>query len=168
MIGTNAAPLRRSKVRSLPSARTAQESTKNTTISAALAQDTTFVTPATLRIRAGRLVGRFACLSPHRLLLSRTRRITSHQYLTPGDGVGYRANRVFLDDTRWGKRPESAVDRNRPIGADAFYLFCLVLFLSAAALSVLSLRAALREADEERAWVSAGYFAIASLLAIVF
>ncbi len=54
------------------------------------------------------------------------------------------------------------------MGADAFYLFCLVLFLWVAALSVLSLRAALREADEERAWVSAGYFAIASLLVIVF
>ena len=60
------------------------------------------------------------------------------------------------------------MDCNRPIGADVFYLFCLVLFLSVAALGAPSLRAALRDADEERAWVSAGYFAIASLLAIVF
>ncbi len=150
MIGTNAAPLGRSKVRSLPSARTAQESTKNTTISAALAQDTTFVTPATLRIRARCLVGRFACLSPYRLLLSHARLIMSHQYLTLAG--------------EWG----ITRTRNFPISADVFYPFCLVLFLSAAALSAPSLRAALREADEERAWVSAGYFAIASLLAIVF
>jgi len=59
------------------------------------------------------------------------------------------------------------VDRNYPISADVFYLFCLVLFLSVAALSALILWAAIREGDAERAWISAAYFAIASLLAIL-
>jgi hypothetical protein len=60
------------------------------------------------------------------------------------------------------------VDRNYPISADVFYLFCMLLFLSVAALSALILWASLRDGDVERAWMSAAYFAIASLLASVF
>jgi hypothetical protein len=44
----------------------------------------------------------------------------------------------------------------------------LVLFLFVAALSAVSLRAALRNGDEELAWMSAASFAITSLLAILF
>jgi hypothetical protein len=152
----------------LPSAGTAQESTKNTTISAALAQNTTFVTPAMLCIRARCLV-----------VGSRASRLIGCSYPTPvvschisililGAEWGIARTAYFLTIRDGAKSPESAVDRNRPIGADVFYLFCLVLFLSVAALSAPSLRAALRDADEERAWISAAYFAIASLLAIVF
>jgi hypothetical protein len=60
------------------------------------------------------------------------------------------------------------VDRNFPISADVFYGFCLVLFLSVAALSALSLWAALRDEDADRAWISAAYFAITSLLTVLF
>jgi hypothetical protein len=60
------------------------------------------------------------------------------------------------------------VDRNFPISADVFYGVCLVLFLSVAALSALSLREALRDEDADRAWISAAYFAITSLLAVLF
>jgi uncharacterized membrane protein len=60
------------------------------------------------------------------------------------------------------------VDRNYPISAEALYLFCLVLFVLVAALSALSLWAALRDGDEERAWISMAYFAITALLAILF
>ncbi len=60
------------------------------------------------------------------------------------------------------------MERNYPISADVFYLFCLVLFLLVASLSALSLWAALRDGDEEGAWISAAYFAITSLMAILF
>jgi uncharacterized membrane protein len=60
------------------------------------------------------------------------------------------------------------MERNYPISADALYLFFMVLFFLVAALSALSLWEALHDGDEERAWISAAYFAITSLLAILF
>ena len=60
------------------------------------------------------------------------------------------------------------MDRIFPLSADVLYLYCLVLFLSAATFSAVNLWAALRDADADRAWISAAYFAIASLLTILF
>ena len=58
--------------------------------------------------------------------------------------------------------------RNFPISADVFYSFCMGLFLLVAALSALSLWTSLRDGDENGAWISAAYFALMSLLAILF
>ena len=58
--------------------------------------------------------------------------------------------------------------RNYPISADVFYSFCMGLFLLGAGLSASILWASLRDGDENGAWISAAYFALMSLLAILF
>ena len=66
------------------------------------------------------------------------------------------------------KEPERGVDRYYPISADVLYLFCLMVFLLVAVFSALSLRTSLRDADKDLAWMSAAYFAVTSLLAVLF
>jgi hypothetical protein len=55
-----------------------------------------------------------------------------------------------------------------PISPDILYLFVLLVSLSVTAMSVLILLSALREGDNDQAWISVAYFAAASLAAAYF
>jgi hypothetical protein len=54
-----------------------------------------------------------------------------------------------------------------PIPPQVLYLAGLVVSLSVVAVGVLGLLNALGEGDKAQAWISAGYFVAASLLAVV-
>jgi hypothetical protein len=66
------------------------------------------------------------------------------------------------------KGSECTVDRSNPISANVLYMFCIGLFLLVAALSARSLWTSLRDGDQDLAWMSAAYFAVASLLIVLF
>jgi hypothetical protein len=55
-----------------------------------------------------------------------------------------------------------------PIPPQVLYLSGLVVSLSVVSLSVLTLLNALGQGDKAQAWISAGYFVAASLLAALF
>jgi hypothetical protein len=55
-----------------------------------------------------------------------------------------------------------------PIPSQVHYLSGLVVSLSVVSLSVLTLLNALGQGDKAQAWISAGYFVAASLLAALF
>ena len=55
------------------------------------------------------------------------------------------------------------MDRSYPISENLLYMFLLV-----AALSARSLWTSLRDGDQDLAWMSAAYFAVASLLIVLF
>jgi hypothetical protein len=57
--------------------------------------------------------------------------------------------------------------RNFPIPLEVLYLFVLVVSLLVASVSVLILLNALGKGDKAQAWISAGYFVAASLVAAV-
>ena len=57
--------------------------------------------------------------------------------------------------------------RNFPIPQDVLFLFVLVISLLAASVSVLILLNALGKGDKAQAWISVGYFVVASLVAAV-
>ena len=55
-----------------------------------------------------------------------------------------------------------------PISANVLYVFCIGLFLLVTALSARSLWTSLRDGEQDLAWMSAAYFAVASLLIVLF
>jgi hypothetical protein len=68
-----------------------------------------------------------------------------------------------------GKDQKSAVFevRNFPIPLEVLYLFVLVVSALVASVSALILLNALGKGDKAQAWISAGYFVAASLVAAV-
>src|SRR5215210_5280448 len=151
------------------------ESPTNTATSTTLAQNMTVIKPTARCIRQWALV----VGSPTSSLItcSYPTSVSSCYFgiLLLRGQVGEAAFPIYATSTKRHnspqegvKRTERGVVRNYPISAHPLYLFCLVLFLLAAALSALSLWAALRNGDEALAWISAACFAITSLLAILF